>query len=271
MTKEYIQNFQKFLQTAYGSIKDVDLAYLETQKKELDGHRPLPERALKSLEEKLAIDETYNSTALEGNTLTLGETALVLTKGITIGGKPLKDHLEVKGYEKAYLYIKSIYDKLETVNETTILEIHRLIFSDFTEDLKKQLNHGIGIYRREAVFIKGSTYVPPNYLKVQEMMEAMLEFINNINNNPIGKAVLAHLGLVTIHPFINGNGRSARLLMNLILLQAGYPIIIVKQSRRGDYLNALEQVQNNPRDKKFFLLMLEFLQETFNLYKELFA
>lgn len=271
MAEEYIENFNKFLRTVYDSIKTVDLEYLKTQKKELDRHRPLPGRALKSLEEKLTIDETHNSTAIEGNTLTLGETALVLTKGITIGGKPLKDHLEVKGYEKAYLYIKSIYDKIGIIDENIILEIHRLIFSDFTDDLKKQLNHGIGIYRREAVFIKGSTYVPPNYLKVQEMMEVMLEFADNINDDPIRKAVLAHLGLVTIHPFIDGNGRSARLLMNLILLQAGYPIIIVKQNRRGDYLNALEAAQNNPQDKKFLLLMLEFLQETFNLYKELFV
>ena len=102
MPKEYIKDFENFLQTAYGAMKEIDLEYLEIQKKELDKHRPLQERALKSLEEKLEIDETHNSTAIEGNTLTLGETALVLEKGITVGGKPLKDHLEIKGYDKAY-------------------------------------------------------------------------------------------------------------------------------------------------------------------------
>jgi len=270
MPKQYIKNFEKFLQTAYNSMKAVDLEYLEIQKKELDKHRPLPERALKSLEEKLEIDEVHNSTAIEGNTLTLGETGLVLTKGITIGGKSLKDHLEVKGYDKAYQHIRMIYDKIKKINEDVILEIHQLIFSDFTDDLKKQFNHGIGIYRREQVFIKGSSYVPPNYVKVPEMMNVLIAFLNSLKNNPVRMAVIAHLGLVTVHPFIDGNGRCARLLANLILLQAGYPIIIVKNSRRADYLNALEAVQNNPEDKKFFSLMREFLQESFDLYKELY-
>ena len=270
MTKEYIKNFENFLQIAYNSMKAVDLEYLEIQKKELDKHRPLPTRALKSLEEKLEIDEVHNSTAIEGNTLTLGETGLVLTKGITIGGKPLKDHLEVKGYDRAYKHIKTIYNKIDKIDENIILEIHRLIYSDFTDDLKKQFEHGVGIYRREPVFIKGSSHVPPNYIKVPEMMEFLVNFIEGIKNDPLRKAILAHLGLVTIHPFVDGNGRCARLLMNLIILNSGYPIIVVKKERRGDYLNALEVVQKNPKDKKFLMLMLEFLQENFNLYKELY-
>ncbi len=251
-------------------MKAVDLEYLEIQKKELDERRPLPARALKSLEEKLEIDEVHNSTAIEGNTLTLGETGLVLTKGITVGGKSLKDHLEVKGYDRAYKHIKIIYDKIKKIDENVILEIHKLIFADFTDDLKKQFNHGIGVYRREPVFIKGSSYVPPNYVKVPEMMDSLIAFLNSLKNDPVRIAVLAHLGLVTVHPFVDGNGRCARLLANLILLQAGYPIVIVKNNRRADYLNALEDVQNNPEDKKIFNLMLEFLQENFNLYKELY-
>ena len=270
MAKEYLKNFEDFLQTAYNSMKAVDLGYLEIQKKELDKHRPLPARALKSLEEKLEIDEVHNSTAIEGNTLTLGETGLVLTKGITIGGKSLKDHLEVKGYDRAYKHIRTIYNKIDKIDENIILEIHRLIYSDFTDDLKKQFDHGIGVYRREPVFIKGSSHVPPNYVKVPEMMEFLVDFIESIKNDPLRKAVLTHLVLVTIHPFVDDNGRSARLIMNLILLNSGYPIIIVRQSKRGDYLNVLEAAQNNPKDKKFFMLMLEFLQENFNLYKELY-
>ena len=100
--------------------------------------------------------------------------------------------------------------------------------------------------------------------------EFLVNFIEGIKNNPLRKAILAHLGLVTIHPFVDGNGRCARLLMNLIILNSGYPIIVVKKERRGDYLNALEVVQKNPKDKKFLMLMLEFLQENFNLYKELY-
>jgi Fic family protein len=270
MEKDYIQNFKNFLETVYQTMQEVDLDYIVAQKKELDQHRPLPERVLKSLEEKLEIDETHNSTAIEGNTLTLGETALVLIKGITIGGKSLKDHLEVKGYDQAYKYIKSIYAQTGNVRESLILEINRLIFSDFTEDLRKQLDHGIGIYRREPVYISGSNYVPPNYVKVPELMQTLIDFLNNIKDDPVRVAVLAHLGLVTVHPFVDGNGRTARLLQSLIIFQGGYPIIIVKKERRGDYLNALEEIQANPKSKKFFILMLEFLQMNFNLYKELY-
>lgn len=265
----YISQFKNFLDVVYDSWRSIDIKYLEDQKKELDARRPLPQQALKSLEEKLEIDDVHNSTAIEGNTLTLGETALVLSKGITIGGKSLKDHLEVTSYDKAYHYIKTTYNAIKEINEEVIFKIHRIIFADFTEELLAQLNHGIGVYRRQAVFIKGSSYVPPNYIKVPELAETFITFLNSIKNNDLRKAILAHLGLVTIHPFLDGNGRTARLLMNLVLLKAGWPIIIVKTSKRSDYLNTLEAIQQNAADKKFFLLMLEFLQDGFNLYKEL--
>jgi len=265
-----IQDFEKFVKEVYNSWKKVDLGYLEEQKKKLERHRPLPEAALKSLEEKLEIDEVYNSTAIEGNTLTLGETSLVLTKGLTIGGKSLKDHLEVKSYDKAYQYLKSIYSKIDKIDEKIILEIHSLVFADFTEELKVQLNHGIGIYRHQPVFIRGSSFVPPNYLKVPELMEFLIGFLNSIKKDDLRKAILAHLGLAAIHPFIDGNGRVARLLMNLILFRAGWPIIIVKKERRGDYLNSLEAIQKDSKDKQFLNLMLEFLQQSFNLYKEIY-
>ncbi|MDI6882962.1 MAG: Fic family protein [Patescibacteria group bacterium] len=268
--KKYIEDFKEFLESVYNSMKTVDLRYFEEQKKELERHRPLPKKARQSLEEKLEIDEVHNSTAIEGNTLSLGETALVLSKGLTVGGKSLKDHLEVKSYDRAYQYIKSIYSKVERITEDIILKIHKLIFVDFTEDLKAQLNHGVGIYRKEPVFSKGSSFVPPNYLKVPELMSFLINFLNSIKNNELRKAILAHLGLVTIHPFVDGNGRVARLLMNLVLFKAGWPIIIVRKERRGDYLNFLEDIQKNPQDKKFFNLMLEFLQGSFNLYKELY-
>lgn len=266
--EQVIQDFEEFIKEVYGSWGSIDLGYLEEQKRELERHRPLPEATLKSLEEKLEIDEVHNSTAIEGNTLTLAETALVLTKGLTIGGKSLKDHLEVKSYDKAYRYIKSIYKKTKKIDEKVILEIHKLVFADFTEDLKTQLNHGIGVYRQQPVFIRGSNFVPPNYLKVPDLMNFLIDFLNSIKNDELRKAVLAHLGLAIIHPFVDGNGRVARLLMNLILFKAGWPIIIVKKERRGDYFNSLEAVQKDPKAKQFFNLMLEFLQQSFNLYKE---
>lgn len=269
-SKNYTQDFKKFLETLYQSWQTMNLTVFEKQKKELDSHRPLSKLALKSLEEKLEVDEVHNSTAIEGNSLTLGETELVLTKGLTVAGKPLKDHLEVKSYDRAYHYIKSIYQKAKEIDEKIILETHRLVFADFTEDLKKQLNHGIGVYRKQAVFIRGSDFVPPNYIKIPALIKIFMNYINSIKNNTLIKAVLAHLGLVTIHPFIDGNGRTARLLMNLILFQGNWPIIIVKKEQRADYLNNLNKAQNNPQSIEFFQLMLKFLQQSFDLYKELY-
>lgn len=178
--------------------------------------------------------------------------------------------MEVTSYDKAYHYVKKTYNDIKEINEEVILEIHRLIFADFTTELREQLNYGIGVYRQQAVFIKGSSYVPPNYLKVPELMETFITFLNSIKNDNLRKAVLAHLGLVTIHPFLDGNGHASRLLMNLVLLKSGWSIIIVKANRRGDYLNALEAIQQDAADKKFFLLMIDFLQDSFNLYKELY-
>lgn len=262
--------FEELIKIAYETLQEIDLSFFEKQQKELQSKRPLPEIALENLEDKLEIDEAHNSTAIEGNTLTLGETSLVLTKGLTIGGKTLKEHLEVKGYDKAYQYIRGIYDNIEEIDEKIILRIHQLVFADFTQDLLSQMNYGIGIYRSQPAFIVGSTFVPPNYMIVSDLMKFLIDFLAGIENDDIRKAILAHLGLVTIHPFGDGNGRTARLLMNLILLKSGCPIIVVKKERRGDYLNGLEVAQNNPKDKQFFNLMLEFLQQSFNLYKELY-
>ncbi len=268
-TKPYLTDFSNLLATTYTTWQTIDITHFEKQKLELDTHRPFPPLALKSLEEKLEVDEVHNSTAIEGNSLTLGETDIVLNKGLTVAGKPLKDHLEVKSYDKAYQYVRTLI--ADTVTENLILEIHRLVFADFTDDLKKQFNHGIGKYRHEAVYIRGSSFVPPNYLKIPDLMKLLIMYLNEIKNDPIRKAILTHLGLVTVHPFIDGNGRCARLLMDLMIFQAGYPIIIVKKERRSDYLNVLESVQNNPKDTAFFRLMLQFLQESFDLYKSLYS
>ena len=111
-TKPYLSDFQTLLQTIYSTWQTIDITHFEKQKQELDAHWPFPPLALKSLEEKLEVDEVHNSTAIEGNSLTLGETALVLQKGLTVSGKPLKDHLEIKGYDDGYQYIKAIYKSI---------------------------------------------------------------------------------------------------------------------------------------------------------------
>src|SRR3990167_4917046 len=212
ISKPYLKNFQKLLQIILESWQEVNLSIFEKQKKELDKHRPLPKLALKSLEEKLEIDEVHNSTAIEGNGLTLGETALVLQKGLTVSGKPLKDHLEIKGYDDGYRYIKAIYKSAQTLSEKVILQIHRLIFRHFENGLEKEYAEGIGLYRTMQVYISGSEFVPPNYIKIPELMNILIDFLNGIKNDCLRRAILAHFGLAHIHPFTDGNGRSARLL-----------------------------------------------------------
>lgn len=255
----------------YSAWQTVDISHFEKQKLELDAHRPFPPQALKSLEEKLEVDEVHNSTAIEGNSLTLGETALVLQKGLTVSGKPLKDHLEIKGYDDGYQYIKSIYQSAHTLSEKVILEIHRLIFRHFENGLEKEYTHGIGRYRNMPVYISGSEFVPPNYIKVPELMAVLIDFLNGIKKDAVRRAILAHFGLVHIHPFMDGNGRTARLLMNLLLLADGYPIITVKNDRRANYIASLEALHQNPADTAFFKLMTDFLQESFDLYKSLYS
>ena len=269
--KPYLSDFQTLLQTIYTAWQTVDITHFEKQKQELDAHRPFPPLALKSLEEKLEVDEVHNSTAIEGNSLTLGETALVLQKGLTVSGKPLKDHLEIKGYDDGYRYIKSIYQSAHTLSEKIILEIHRLIFRHFENGLEKEYAEGIGRYRTMPVYISGSEFVPPNYIKIPELMNILIDFLNGIKNDCLRRAILAHFGLAHIHPFTDGNGRSARLLMNLLLLSEGYPIIIVKNDRRAKYINSLEALHQNPKDTAFFKLMTDFLQESFDLYKSLYS
>lgn len=270
MNKKYLKQFKEFLQTVYKTWQTVDLSYLKKQKKELDKHRPFPAQALKSLEKKLEIDEVHNSTAIEGNSLTLGETALVLEKGLTVAGKPLKDHLEIKGYDEAYKHIKSIYKKSKIISEELICNIQGLIFRHFDNGLETEYKYAIGIYRRIPVYISGSEFVPPNYIKVPELMQELVKFLTSIKNDPIRKAALAHFGLVHIHPFADGNGRTSRLLMNFVLFAAGYPIVVVKNKKRDQYINTLEKLHFNSKDTSFLKLIAEFLQESFDLYKEMY-
>ena len=198
-------------------IIDLDDNYfdeVDSLKKELDSKRPIPKETLKSLRESINLEWTYNSNGIEGNTLTLRETQVVL-EGITVGGKSIKEHLEAINHEKAILFLDDLVKDNEPISEWNIKNIHQLILKDID-------NENAGRYRKENVTIKGATHIPPDYLKVPELMEKLILTYNTWNEyHPIIQAALLHGELVKIHPFVDGNGRTSRLLMNLVLMNNG--------------------------------------------------
>ena len=215
-------------------LKDNYFNEVDNLKKELDSKRPIPKETLKSLEESINLEWTYNSNGIEGNTLTLKETQVVL-EGITVGGKSIKEHLEAINHQKAILYLNDLVKENNPVTEWNIKSIHQLVLKNIDDE-------NAGRYRRENVTIKGATHIPPDYLKVPELMGKLVLNYKNWNNfHPIIQAALLHGELVKIHPFIDGNGRTSRLLMNLDLMNHGYNPVIIKKEDRLEYYEALDK------------------------------
>ncbi len=203
-------------------------------KKELDNKRPISKETLKSLKECINLEWTYNSNGIEGNTLTLRETQVVL-EGITVGGKTITEHLEAINHEKAILYLDDLVKDEQPITEWNIKNIHLLI-------LKEIDNENAGKYRKENVTIKGATHIPPDFVKVPELMERLILNFETWNKyHPIIQAALLHGELVKIHPFIDGNGRTSRLIMNLDLMNHGYNPVIIKKENRLEYYEVLDK------------------------------
>ena len=207
-------------------------------------HRPLDAYEIKQLKEYFRIGLTYTSNAIEGNSLTESETKVVLEDGITIGGKPLKDHFEAIGHSEAFDLLYKLA-KRQDITEDDILGLHRLFYYRIDSETA-------GKYRERNVIITGTDFIPPG---PTEVPKAVQEFLSNLPSlrqlHPVEYAAMLHLNLVTIHPFIDGNGRTARLLMNLALLQSGYPITIIPPIIRGDYISVLRD--SNKGDNKPFI------------------
>jgi Fic family protein len=210
----------------------------------LDGFRPFEPTIVAELKKLYDVRFTYNSNAIEGNTLTQSETELVLTKGITVGGKTLDEHLEVIGHKDAIDYIESLAQKDTGINEWEIKQIHNLILRKINPD-------EAGSYRTLDVMAAGTNYrYPPHYL-LSQLMRDFAIWLNSesaLRLHPIEYATMAHYRFVSIHPFRDGNGRTARLLMNSLLIRAGYPIVVINNQIRNDYINALAYGQQNQDD-----------------------
>jgi len=213
-------------------IKDLELEISEFRK------TPLDKIALEKLREHFRTHHIYHSAGIEGNRLTLQETSMVLKEGIDISGKPLKDSIEVKNLGIAFDFLYELVEQEQSLTEHNIKQIHKLIIGD-DESLSP------GNYRDIGVIISGSEHRPPEPFEVPIKMRELFDWINeNIDINPILLGAIAHHEFVKIHPFKDGNGRTARLLLNLILLQKGYPICNIRKDERPDYYNALGLADN---------------------------
>ena len=243
------------------------LSKIANLKNQLDTARPFAKEVLNNLEKWFAVELTYSSNAIEGNTLTRMETALVLDTGITIGGKPMKDHLEAINHQAALHYLKNLVNPqtgLPDVRETRIslddvLELHRLILKGIDDT-------NAGGIRRVPVRISGSAVILPNPLKVPLLLDEMMEWMASTRDDPVTFAALAHYKLVTIHPFVDGNGRTARLLMNLILMQHGYPPAIILPKDRLQYIQSLQQAQLGGSIDAYLQLIYQAVHKSLQIY-----
>lgn len=208
------------------------LAMIDRKKIELDSRRPLTEGEAERFAEEFVVEYTYNSNAIEGNTLTLRETDMVL-RGLTIAQKPLKDHMEAVGHKEAFDFVQDLVKNRAPLSESIIKQIHYLVLADKKYDR--------GVYRRVPVRIMGAKQEPVQPYLIQPKMEQLLESYRNSTEHIIPRLAKFHIEFEGIHPFIDGNGRTGRLLVNLELMKNGYPPIDIKFTDRIVYYNAFDE------------------------------
>jgi Fic family protein len=233
---------------------------LYEKKQVLQTSRPLPAIALNKIKESLSIEWTYNSNSIEGNTMSLRETQMVLQEGITIKGKSLREHFETHNHDKAIDYLFSIVNDDYMLRSIDILSLHGLVLRSIEDDFAGRLRNG-------GVRISGANFVPPNANKVSDLLDELIDFINTnpLGLNDIELAAVFHHKLVWIHPFFDGNGRTVRLAMNLLLIRCGFPPAIILKNDRKKYYEALNQA-NGGNYQKLTLLMCQALERTLNIY-----
>lgn len=221
---------------------------IKAKKAKLDALRPLSPQALAHLEAWYDVELTYTSNAIEGNTLTRQETALVLEKGLTVHGKPLKDHQEAVDHFAAIHVVRDMAQQDRPITEADVREIHRLVVSS-------TLPAEAGLYSSHRRRIAGSLVVFPNPAKIPDLMAEFGQWLSAATSSP-ETALEAHLRLVSIHPFSDGNGRTARLLMNLLLIKAGYPPLVVPPEDRAEYIDSIEKYQLHAEQADYQTFML---------------
>lgn len=237
-------------------------ADIDKIKNEIDQYRPFPEHFMPMLKEYFRIGLTYSSNALEGNTLTETETKVIIEDGLTIGGKTLREHFEVIGHSQAYdfMWNKTQEDQF---TEDDIRKLHHLFYYRIDEK-------NAGNYRTVPIFISGTDYEFPKPIHLSSLMNKFVYEIPELKKqyHPVFFAAMVHMHFVNIHPFIDGNGRTARLLMNLALLQNGYPITIIPPIMRSTYISALQKT-NKGNIQPFLHFISEMVYESSKEYLRL--
>ncbi|MCY6354186.1 Fic family protein [Clostridium sp. ZS2-4] len=235
---------------------------IDDKKRLLVSKRPLDKQALNNLKKYFEVELTYNSNAIEGNTLTITETKVILEDGLTIGkGKSLREHLEVINHKEAIEYVDDVITKNIDISERVIKDLHHII-------LKSIDNKNAGEYRKSNVLISGSEHRPPEHFLVEERMRELVRWYkeNKDKEHPIKLAAEFHFKFVYIHPFIDGNGRTARLLMNLILMRNGYPVTVIKNENREEYMKALEKASILNDIEDFINIVAEAVEKSLDTY-----
>ena len=214
----------------------IDFAQLDALKERLDRHRPLPPDMVADLRADMVLRYTFHSNAIEGNTLTLMETKVVLEDGVTIGGKSMREHLEAINHKEAIGFLEEVVGDVRGLDERTLKDLHQLVLRGIADDA--------GRYRTRNVIISGAGHTPPDALHVQERMDAFFRWYADAaaRLHPVELAARVHADFVVIHPFTDGNGRTARLLMNLELMRAGFPTVIIPVEQRAAYYENLDAI-----------------------------
>jgi Fic family protein len=234
-------------------MKQELLSKIDEIKAKIASHGIIDPALVKNLDEWYRIELTYTSNALEGNTLSRQETALVVEKDISIEGKQLRELIEAKNHSEAVEYIKKFAEnnkKLSDITLAVILDIHRIL-------LQKNDDVNSGRLRTIPVRITGSTSIMPNPASVPDLMTEFVKWISKTTEHPVLTAIEAHYRLVSIHPFTDGNGRTARLLLNLILMQNDYPPVVIHPEDRRIYVTSLEKAQTGGGKDDYENFMLE--------------
>ncbi|MDA3938680.1 MAG: Fic family protein [Spirochaetia bacterium] len=233
---------------------------LDNLKQKLDSFRPLAVEIVNNLHEDLVLRWTYNSNAIEGNTLTLKETKVAL-EGITIGGKTMREHFEAINHREAIYFVEKLVQKNEPLTEWQIKSIHQLILRNIDEP-------NAGVYRKNNVIISGADHIPPDAIHVESEMNAFIDWYKNEAGDlhPVERAARVHSDFVKIHPFVDGNGRTSRLLMNLELMKDGFPPVVLPVEKRLEYYEALDTSHTKGDYNQFLSLISRVVETGFNPY-----
>lgn len=236
------------------------LKEIDHLKQRLDSFRPLPPEIVSNLHEDLVLRWTYHSNAIEGNTLTLKETKVAL-EGITIGGKTMREHFEAINHREAIFFVEDLVKKNEPLTEWQIKSIHQLI-------LKNIDDKNAGVYRKTNVIISGAEHVPPDALHVESEMQNFINWYETegVSLHPVERAARVHSDFVKIHPFVDGNGRTSRLLMNLELMKKGFPPAVLPVEKRLEYYEALDTAHTKNDYEPFLILAAKIVESGFRPY-----